>query len=195
MFLAAGGSPPAATRALSGIEPHELDLLEANWARYSREIAPLIDRMRECGAAWDKEVFGTQWEQLPFYDEVARPMKLHSNLLVDVSLPHSSRGFLLLGRGASREFDEPDIERIRQLRPALCVSDVAMRSARSEVTSQLDETEQEIVKCVRLGYTNRQTAIAIGMSPFTVRNRLSELYTRFGVGSRAELIGIFAARE
>jgi DNA-binding CsgD family transcriptional regulator len=53
---------------------------------------------------------------------------------------------------------------------------------------QLSKREQEVVKLVLQGKSNKQTALALGISVRTVEFHLKNVYTKFQVSSRVELI-------
>jgi DNA-binding NarL/FixJ family response regulator len=59
---------------------------------------------------------------------------------------------------------------------------------------RLSAREREVLSYLHLGYTNQQIALALGSAPSTVRNQLSRVYEKLGVSSRAEAVGVSAAR-
>jgi DNA-binding NarL/FixJ family response regulator len=59
---------------------------------------------------------------------------------------------------------------------------------------KLSRREREFVEYVCLGYTNKEIALACGISPNTVRNRLAAVYERLGVSTRAELASLVSRR-
>ena len=58
----------------------------------------------------------------------------------------------------------------------------------TQATSSLTETEQQLVRLVRDGLSNRQIATAMSYSPKTIEVYLSRLYAKTGFASRLELI-------
>ena len=58
----------------------------------------------------------------------------------------------------------------------------------AQATSTLTETEQQLVRLVRDGLSNRQIATAMSYSPKTIEVYLSRLYAKTGFASRLELI-------
>ena len=52
----------------------------------------------------------------------------------------------------------------------------------------LSEREKEVTGFVCLGYTNRQIAARLNISPNTVKDRLSSVFRKFGVKRRTELL-------
>jgi DNA-binding CsgD family transcriptional regulator len=61
--------------------------------------------------------------------------------------------------------------------------------------SILSERELEIVSMVKNGYTNREIAELLGISPRTVTNHLYNIYKKIDVRNRVELINEVAAEE
>ncbi len=56
----------------------------------------------------------------------------------------------------------------------------------------LTDREKQIVLLIVRGNTNQEVAEGIGVSPHTVRNHLSRIFTKLNVSRRAEL-GTYAA--
>ena len=59
----------------------------------------------------------------------------------------------------------------------------------------LSERERDILRLLRRGLSNRQIAQALALSPNTVRNHLSAIYSKLGVHSRYEALVIAEARN
>ena len=59
----------------------------------------------------------------------------------------------------------------------------------------LTATEQRVAKLAASGYTNRQVAAALFISPRTVEDNLARVYRKLGVSSRAELGAAMTRRE
>ena len=53
---------------------------------------------------------------------------------------------------------------------------------------QLSKREQEVIKLVLQGRSNKQTSLALGIAVRTVEFHLKNIYTKFQVSSRVELI-------
>jgi len=83
------------------------------------------------------------------------------------------------------------------LHPSL-VSEVAreagLTARGSEARPSLNAREEAIVRCIALGYTNVQTAEALGLSLRTVETHRSRLMQKLGRRSRAELVA-YAKQE
>ena len=100
-------------------------------------------------------------------------------------------GAFILGR--KRAFTPAERGSMCGLAPVFSLGLAALSNApesEPEPLSVLTPRERELVSYVRLGYTNKQIALACGISPNTVRNRLAGVFERVGVGSRAELAGL-----
>ena len=53
---------------------------------------------------------------------------------------------------------------------------------------KLSAREMEVVRCVAMGLRNKEVADKLGVSEATVKNHLTSIYTKLGVGDRLELI-------
>jgi DNA-binding NarL/FixJ family response regulator len=63
-----------------------------------------------------------------------------------------------------------------------------MTKGYSRLRSILTRREEDIVKLVLEGKTNREIALALGLSEHTVKNHLFRLFMKVGVSSRSELM-------
>lgn len=77
-------------------------------------------------------------------------------------------------------------ENLRYLLDALCLSmPLKLRQRRMELLSRRQE---EVVRLVAEGMTNRGVAAQLGLSEHTVRNYLFQIFDRLGVSTRVELV-------
>lgn len=53
---------------------------------------------------------------------------------------------------------------------------------------RLSSREMEVVRCVAMGLRNKEVADKLGVSEATVKNHLTSVYSKLGVGDRLELI-------
>jgi DNA-binding NarL/FixJ family response regulator len=67
------------------------------------------------------------------------------------------------------------------------VGELARREARAAVTKPLSEREAEVAELAAQDLRNRDIALALGLSESTVKMHLRNVFTKLGVGSRAEL--------
>lgn len=184
----AGLALPAVVTAgmVSGYEARLL----AKSPRYQREIAPVKDHaLKHDGVAVDTMVLGTAARRTRYYQDLVRPAGGGHSLLCFLSLRGHPQGLLMLGRETSKPFSSQDLDRVRELRPALALALASF--ARSPLANPLalSVREREIASYLLLGYTNREIACALGSSPHTVRNQLAGLFRKADVCTRAELVG------
>ena len=59
---------------------------------------------------------------------------------------------------------------------------------REDVADDLTTTEFTMAMLACRGWTNAEIARHMGVSPGTVKNRLSGVYAKLGIGTRAELV-------
>ncbi len=57
----------------------------------------------------------------------------------------------------------------------------------------MTKREQDVLRLLTTGKSNKQIALDLGISDYTVRDHVSSLLRKQGVGSRAELIARQAA--
>ncbi len=62
------------------------------------------------------------------------------------------------------------------------------QSQPSHGISILNEREREILNLVALGWSNRRIAVRLDLADQTVRNYLSQVYQKLGLGSKSEAI-------
>lgn len=60
----------------------------------------------------------------------------------------------------------------------------------TQLGEQLTSREHGVLSLLSQGLSNHQIAHALGVSPNTVKNHLTRIYAKLGVGSRSEAIGI-----
>jgi DNA-binding CsgD family transcriptional regulator len=166
-------------------------------ARQRRErMLPELARLtraaqRAGGVVVDSELFGQRLKQLVYYDTFMRPCRGRTTLLGILSCHGQARGNLILGRvRGSADFSSGERLALQQVLPTLGLSrDVYARASSNAAPAlQLTPREREVAAHLRFGHTNEQIARALGTSPRTVRNQLSCIYQKLGVGSRAEVV-------
>lgn len=64
----------------------------------------------------------------------------------------------------------------------------------SPVTRQLTAREHNLVRALARGLTNRQIAAEFQLSEQTVKNQLTTIYQKLGIGSRLQL-AVYAMRN
>ena len=76
---------------------------------------------------------------------------------------------------------------LRFLLEALCESE-PMRAADVGGDSMLSKREQDVVRCVAEGLSNREIASRLGLTEHTVKNYLFRIFDKLGVSSRVEVV-------
>lgn len=151
------------------------------------------------GVVVDSELFGTALRKQEYYALIMAPVRGTSTMFS--VLPHRghAKTELVLGRCVgSRTFSEREKELVASLVPTLSLA-VLAHQTRSDVPAlaapSLTMREREVLSYLHLGYTNRQIGEALGTRERTVRNQLSSIYDKLGVGSRAEAVGLSSSRD
>ncbi len=204
LFFADETGPSAATR---GVLVDCLAEIRPLWASFSFDVHPMaLAAEQRGGVLIDSEVFGSTMRALPHYQQVMAPVRGRTTLIG--ALTH--RGRLLqkvaIGRcWGTGDFREADVSALREVIAALSLARAAFvpphpqtRSLNPEPELSLElgltAREREVVSYLRLGYTNRDIAQALGTSVKTVRNQLSAAYSKLGVANRAEAVGLIAGK-
>jgi len=63
-----------------------------------------------------------------------------------------------------------------------------LRLVNSQGRALLTKREDEVVKCVVEGQTNREVAVKLGLTEHTVSNYLFRIYEKLGISGRVELV-------
>jgi DNA-binding NarL/FixJ family response regulator len=194
-----------AAEHVQGVSSEMMQRLTSRWATYRAELAPVLDAARSAGAAIDVNVMGASLERSAYYRELMEPQAARSGAIVMLTHRQSVLGAFVLGR--RRGFSKRDEKRLSEIAPALGLGLAALRALEGEPCNSgsrvwrtdcdlaeaswaLSPREREFVEYLCLGYSNKQIALACGLSPNTVRNRLSTVYERLGVSTRAELASL-----
>ncbi|MGE0787259.1 MAG: LuxR C-terminal-related transcriptional regulator [Sandaracinaceae bacterium] len=171
--------------------------LDARWDRYAPDVRVVQDAALRDGAAIDRRVLGDRGlERSRVYDEIMRPVRGTESLFVMPSFRGCKLGFVMLGR-VGRRFTDRELTRGRALRPTLSIAIAAHARPieEPELAVTLSPSERDLLEYLQLGCTSKQIALARGTSFFTVRNQLSALYRKLGVGNRTEAVGLLRRRH
>lgn len=159
---------------------------------YAKELAPFTAATIAAGGVGvDTEFFNRRsLEQTAYHTELVRPLGGRSSLVGILQLGGRVAGVLVLGRTRHARFREREKKALRDVLPELAVADMAMRCVAKSagVANALTPREREIVGYLRLGYSNREIALACGTSFRTVRNQLSAVYEKLDVSNRTEAL-------
>ncbi len=78
-------------------------------------------------------------------------------------------------------------EQLRYLLDALCLS-MPLNFQQGVKLGLLSKRQEDVVRLVAKGLTNRDVAVKLGLSEHTVRNYLFQIFDRIGVSTRVELV-------
>jgi DNA-binding CsgD family transcriptional regulator len=161
------------------------------WKRHATELGPVLAVAARTGAAVDTAVLGERRvRSARYFSEVVRPHGGRETLYAVPSWRGRPAACLLLGRcGMPGRFGHADIRRLHLLLPAIALASTALVTADGrEPRGDLSPRESEIVTLLIRGLRSREIGDALGTSVNTVRNQISRLMARLGVGTRAELV-------
>jgi DNA-binding CsgD family transcriptional regulator len=178
-----------------GFDPAVLATYRERLQVYRDELRPFIQAsIAAQGVGVDTEFFSPrELERTRYKDEVLRPMHGRTTLMGVLVFGGQPVGSIILGRSRPRPFTESDKQYLRAALPALSVAEVATQAAHSRTVKpatrvSLTARENEILDYLKLGYTNREIALACGTSFRTVRNQLSAVFAKLGVTNRTEAL-------
>lgn len=183
-----------------GLDPGVVRACDGHWTRFAEEVTPVgAAAQTQRGVAVDVDVFGMRrMERFSFYQRLMRPHRGTSTALVFLVQRGVHLATVALGRTGGG-FSARELDVLRRLAPTLtlCEASAALPlhdRASSITTEPLTPREREVLAHLRLGHTNAQIGLALGSSPSTVRNQLSSIYRKLGVGTRAEAVGVALSR-
>jgi DNA-binding CsgD family transcriptional regulator len=169
---------------------------EKRWGLYASELSGLSTAaLAGGGVVVDTEYFDTrEHEKLHYYQEIMRPHRGRTTLMGYLTCGGARRGALVLGR-TSRNWSAGERAYIERVLPVLGVCAAALQPSRERpqlVTEQFSLTprEREVLSYLELGYTNAEIALACGTKMRTVRNQMSQIFSKLGASTRAEAVAI-----
>jgi DNA-binding CsgD family transcriptional regulator len=198
-----------------GLDPAVRSAAGERWAEMSVECLELLVPARRSGGVIvdsDWFGFGPRLTRLVYYDTLMRPHRGRTTLIAFLECRGVLLGELVLGRSrGSTAFSAAHVQALRWLAPVLSVSRYGYRDESPESSAcgspkrpalgaargdrgrcvaglGLTPREREVLGYLHLGYTNEQIAHALGSAARTVRNQLSRVYEKLGVGTRAEAV-------
>ncbi|XVV09120.1 helix-turn-helix transcriptional regulator [Actinoplanes sp. CA-131856] len=157
----------AATAVRSPVSPARLSELLGG------SVVALLPDVEE---ALDSGLLVPAGDALAFSHELVRAV-------VEASMPHAVVAALRHEQGPRRP------------RSRMTVAPHQRTSPRTADWSLLSERELEIAELVGLALTNQQIASRLGRSPHTVNYHLRQIFRKFGLASRVELVSLLRLRE
>jgi DNA-binding CsgD family transcriptional regulator len=182
-----------------GIDPKVERACRPHWGQFKLEAQPvLLAAAAQRGVAVDLDVLGSKkLERLTIYQRLMKPHHGTSTAFVCLTRHRAVASLLVLGR-TTGGFVAHELDYLRALAPTLSVCESAALaapitpSAFTHARTTLTPREREVLAHLRLGHTNAQIARELGTAERTVRNQLSSIYDKLGVGSRAEAAALSA---
>jgi DNA-binding CsgD family transcriptional regulator len=180
----------------------------SRWGAYVEETMEARFRLiaSQAGAGRDGEILPrARYERTRLFQDMMRPLRLNSILAgFHASGGRSIRATLVLARAGSG-FSDVERQRLSAIMPTLSVCELARRSVAGVAlpstgegprgAARLTVREAEVLDYLRLGYTNREIAMALGTSFRTVRNQLTGVFAKLGATTRAEAVALSLARS
>ena len=124
-----------------------------------------------------------------FYAAVMKPSGIEHELKLWLPAPPGHARFFEFERGAGPNFTERDRRLLSLLRPHL--ARVRARWERPVRVDGLTERERDVLALVAEGFTNREVARRLFISPATVRTHLEHVYEKLGVRTRTAAVRVF----
>jgi DNA-binding CsgD family transcriptional regulator len=186
LFLCRGGAiGPGAL----GVDPRIARRTRGCWQSYGDELTPVFDDATASGGvSVDAEVLKGAFVTTRVYREFIRPHGGRCTMLGIVSLGDELLATIAVGR-LHGSFSDGDRRALASLLPTFAVAEAAVRR-KGESWVPLTPREREIVTYLRLGYANRQIAVALGTSVNTVRNQVQGVLRKLGAANRAEAVAL-----
>ncbi|HVU04355.1 MAG TPA: helix-turn-helix transcriptional regulator [Polyangiaceae bacterium] len=184
------------SRVAPGFDDRVRRAVTGSWSDYGGEFQPVAAAAaRSGGVVVDRDVLGAKrLERTRIFQEIMRPHAGTSTLLAYVEC-RGVRSAIALGRRGGK-FSARAVRTLERAHSVLAVSEYALsRHGRSDPLANLTRREREVVSYLRLGYTNRQIALACGTAERTVRNQLTSVFQKLGASSRAEVVARTFERE
>jgi DNA-binding CsgD family transcriptional regulator len=142
------------------------------------------------GVALDDDLLTTKERQeLPFYREVMRALRLRSTLIGLVTMRGEVLSCVYLGWTTKHRPSERTRARLRAALPLLALGERAHPPDRPNLPAVpgISAREREVLSMLARGLTNLEIARLLGTAPNTVKNQVSSLLRKTGTSNRSEL--------
>lgn len=163
--------------------------------RYAADILPVFAHALRVGACLDSEFYSSDGarERSMYHREVIAPAGIRSMLQICARWQGRQLLRLNLNRHGSQAFRRADLDAVLRLLPTLEAAAAARFAAEpNPALRELTPREMEIAEFVARGLTTAQIGVALGTSPYTVRNQLTRIFDKLQIESRAELAAFVA---
>lgn len=70
-----------------------------------------------------------------------------------------------------------------------------LRARKKNILDNLSKREREVANHFSSGRTNKEIAQSLNLSPSTIRNHLSMIYAKLGIGNKTELVNLFKGQN
>lgn len=138
------------------------------------------------------------WHESMLYQDVNRPMGCDAQLFcmfrIDTG-PDDTQTLVLNRRQGEGDFSEREQELMRYLGTELApLIGGALAGFREIRPSELPPRQRQVLACLLEGDSDKQIALRLTLSPYTVNQYIKSIYRYFGVGTRAELLARWIRR-
>jgi DNA-binding CsgD family transcriptional regulator len=172
-----------------GVRSEIVHACRHRWPVYGEELSAVFDVARRMGGVTvDVDVLGDDLRKTRVFREFIGPHDGRCTLVGILAFGGDVFGTIALGRRRGG-YGAAERERLAALLPALSVCEAAMQR-RDEAWATLTEREREVVRGLRLGYTNGEIAVSLGTSVNTVRNQMRSVFRKLGATTRAEAVAL-----
>src|SRR5262249_8774600 len=152
-------------------------------ARGEASIAQLLGER-----AWCRSIF------YQFYSAVGMDANLYSFHPVPDTADEFS-GLILTRTAGRRAFNARETQIVREFHAAIVpLVGRALARFNEPCPSKLAPRARQVLKCLLEGDGDKQVAVRLALSPYTVNQYTKVIYRHFGVSSRAELLARWIAR-
>lgn len=191
---------PLETAVIIGIDPQRIAQTMPGWDAIAVELGRLRDLANERLAARDQDAFPQGSEmRARFFELALQPIGAQSLVMVHLIVRGALHGAVMLTGRATTTFTDAHLQTLRMIAPMLAVGDLLhaqldqTKQASAPVTlrctdGRLTSRQREIVEHVAHGHTNDAIALALGISPNTLRNHLATIFAKLGAANRADVV-------